>query len=402
MGYSTLPQRLLDSVDRVNSPRAQIHKVGGQWKDIAAQEMLRRIAGLSAALAELGVREGDRVAIFAPNCPEWHVADFAVLGLGAVVVPIYFRESPERIEYIVGHAEPKVIFVAGVDQTARLLGMRGRLSGVERVIVANAGTNTGAVPHDAPVDDHLLYDTLIARAGDGEVAAYRKRAADLHSDLLASIIYTSGTTGEPKGVMLSHANFVSNDLGAYEGFPYGPDDLALSFLPLAHVYERLTDYGFLFRGIPLAYLERPEDVSHALVEMRPTITAAVPRFFEKLYAVVIRHADDGPAPSPIRLGHPCRASGCSWRAYGRPVSASVKLQWQLADRLVYKKFRAGIGRRIRQFVSGGAPLALKACRILQHGWRADLSRIWADGDFSRRVLEQGRGKPGGHRRAADS
>ena len=142
--YPTLPERLIAAVDRSPDSRAQIHKVGDQWKDIPAREMLRRIAGLSRALAEMGVREGDRVAIFAPNCPEWHVADFAVTGLGAVVVPIYFRESPERIAYIVGHSEAKVVFVAGPEQIARLLAMRSELASVERIIVA--GGPAGAAP----------------------------------------------------------------------------------------------------------------------------------------------------------------------------------------------------------------------------------------------------------------
>src|SRR5579862_3506707 len=139
MEYPTLPQRLLESVDRHQCARAQIYKMGAQWQANSAQEMLRRVAGLSAALREIGVRAGDRVAVFAPNCPEWHIADFAVTGLGGVVVPIYFREAAERIEYIVAHSEAKVVFVAGEDQTARLAGLRAGLTGVERVICA-AGT----------------------------------------------------------------------------------------------------------------------------------------------------------------------------------------------------------------------------------------------------------------------
>jgi long-chain acyl-CoA synthetase len=111
-----LPQRLLAAVDRHPSPRAQMRRLNGRWESIAALEMLRRIAGLAAALADRGVAQGDRVAIFAPNCPEWHVADFAIAGLGAVAVPIYFRESVEHIEYIAGHARPKIIFVAGEEQ----------------------------------------------------------------------------------------------------------------------------------------------------------------------------------------------------------------------------------------------------------------------------------------------
>jgi long-chain acyl-CoA synthetase len=352
--YPTLTRRLLDAVDRFPDSRAQIHKVGQEWKDIAAREMLRRIAGLSRALAEMGVRQDDRVAIFAPNCPEWHIADFAVTGLGAVVVPIYFRESPERIAYILGHSEAKVVFVGGTDQIARLLALRSELHGVERIITAGD-------PSVAAPDDTLQYETLIAPADNAEVAAYRLGAAKLRSAQLASIIYTSGTTGEPKGVMLSHANFVSNEMASFQNLEYDPDDLAVSFLPLAHVYERLTDYCYLFRGIPIAYVERPEDVAQALVEVRPTFAAAVPRFFEKLYATVMERGARATGSKRLLFDWAVRTarSAIPWRAYGRPVSPLVKLQWELADRLVYKKFRAGVGGRIRIFISGGAPLAVE-------------------------------------------
>jgi long-chain acyl-CoA synthetase len=348
MEYPTLPQRLLEAVDRVACPRAQIHKVGGRWESISAPEMLLRIAGLSKALAELGVGEGDRVAVFAPNCPEWHVADFAALGLGAVVVPIYFRESSERIEYIVGHAEAKVIFVAGEEQISRLGEIRHHLKSVEHVIAVGAATG-----------DALRYETLVSAAGPAGVADYRRRAAALRADQLASIIYTSGTTGEPKGVMLSHANFVSNELASFEGLSYGPEDVALSFLPLSHVYERLTDYGFLFRGISLAYVPRMEDVVQALIEVQPTLAAAVPRFFEKLYAAILERGAQatGMRRRLFDWAVAVARRAVPWRAYGRPAPAVLRLQWRIVDRLVYNKFRAGVGGRVRLFISGGAPLA---------------------------------------------
>ncbi len=350
--YSTLPERLIAAVDRSPDSRAQIHKVGDQWKDIPAREMLRRIAGLSHALAEMGVREGDRVAIFAPNCPEWHVADFAVTGLGAVVVPIYFRESPERIAYIVGHSEAKIVFVAGPEQIARLMAIRSELATVERIIVAGALAGGGQ-------DDALRYETLIASADNAELATFRRGVAKLRSAQLASIIYTSGTTGEPKGVMLSHANFVSNEMASFQNLDYGSDDLALSFLPLSHVYERLTDYCYLFRNIPIAYVGRPDDVAQALREVRPTFAAAVPRFFEKLYATVMERGAQATGLRRHLFDWAVRTArrAIPWRAYGRPVSPFVKLQWELADRLVYKKFRDGVGGRMRLFISGGAPLA---------------------------------------------
>jgi long-chain acyl-CoA synthetase len=365
--YPTLPQRLLEALDRHPSPRAQMYRVraalaargkqqavGSRWESTAAPEMLRRIAGLSAALAEIDVDSGERVAIFAPNCPEWHIADFAVLGLGAVVVPIYFRESPERIEHIVGHSGAKAIFVAGEEQCSRLAQVRPRLPNIAHVVAAGDVAAVGTAAGDV-----LSYEKLIASAGQAQVAAYRSRVATLHSDQLASIIYTSGTTGEPKGVMLSHANFVSNEMGSFEGLTYGPEDAALSFLPLSHVYERVTDYGFLFRGIALAYVPRMEDVVQALVEVRPTLGAAVPRFFEKLYANIM---EAGAKATGLRRrlfdwSVDVARRAVPWKAYGRPVPASVKAQWWLADKLVYGKFRAGIGGRMRLFISGGGPLA---------------------------------------------
>jgi long-chain acyl-CoA synthetase len=353
-----------------------MYKAGQAWKSIPAQEMLRRIAVLSRALAELGVVEGDRVALFAPNCPEWHVADFAVTGLGAVVVPIYFRESPERIGYILRHCEARIVFLAGREQVMHLLAMRERLASVERIIISGAeGVMVGSEASEMGRETlgrleipkgFLRFEEIIAQERESDLAAYRRRVASLVSNRLASIIYTSGTTGEPKGVMLSHANFVSNEIGSFENFSYGPDDIALSFLPLAHVYERLIDYGYLFRGIPLAYVPRPEEVTGALAEVRPTIAAAVPRFFEKLYAAILER---GTQTTGVRrrvfdwsMGVARRAA--PWRAYGRRAALTVMLEWWMADGLVYRKFRAGIGGRMRMFISGGAPLARELAEFL--------------------------------------
>jgi len=373
--YPTLPRRLLEGIDRYASSRAQIHKVGQEWVAISAKEMLRRIAGLSRGLAKLGVAEGDRVALFAPNSPEWHIFDFAVLGLGGVVVPIYFRESPERIAYILSHSEAKVILVAGEEQAKRWQQIAERSPGVERAIVS--GTVASAVASGAAIKESAAtrtdgggsgrsgaggspsYETLIADAGDAEIEAYRRRAAELSPDSLASIIYTSGTTGEPKGVMLSHANFTSNSEASFERFELQPGILALSFLPLAHVYERLVDYGYLFNGISVAYVPRMEDVPQALLEVRPQVAAAVPRFFEKLYGNILER---GAKTTGIRRrlfewAIRVERKAVPWRAYGRPVPAGVRWQWHVANRLVYQKFRDGVGGRMTEFISGGAPLA---------------------------------------------
>ena len=364
--YPTLPQRLLESIDRYASPRAQIHKQEGQWLPISSAEMLRRIAGLSDKLAKLEIVQGDRVALFAPNCPEWHIADFAALGLGAVVVPIYFRESAERMAYILAHSEAKAIFVAGEEQARRWSEIARSIGSVHKVIYAGAAAGrTATPPADGGAADRsgssapLAYEALIAAAGDAEIEAYRRRVAALRSELLASIIYTSGTTGEPKGVMLSHANFTSNVQASFERFDVGAGSVALSFLPLAHVYEREVDYGYFFKGLSVAYVPRMEDVPQALLEVRPHICAAVPRFFEKLYGNILERGSKltGIQRRIFDWAIRVERKAAPWRAYGRPVSAAVRWQWWLADRLVYRKFREGVGGRIVEFISGGAPLA---------------------------------------------
>src|SRR5207248_6033459 len=226
------------------------------WQNISSDELLRRTAGLSQALFELGVKPGDRIGLFAGNRPEWHTADFAINGNGAVTVPVYFKESPERAAYILNHSEAKVVFVAGHEQLISLLAIHSELPQLEQIIVADAGDE---IPTDC-----LRYETMIALAGGAEVAAYRMRASQVLPGQLASIIYTSGTTGEPKGVMLTHANFCSNaeDVGC--DFALRPQsDFAISFLPLAHVYGRTLDYLYLFQGVPIAYVEAVENVAQA-------------------------------------------------------------------------------------------------------------------------------------------
>ena len=365
--YPTLPGRLLQAMDRYASSRTQMYRENGRWLPISAQELLRRIAGLSEGLAKLGISQGDRIAIFAPNCPEWHVADFAALGLGAIVVPIYFRESGERIAYILAHSEAKIIFIAGEDQAKRWREIAPSCRTVQMAIYAGGATpGKAAAPREARSGDHgsgsaeaRSYEALIADTGDAEVEAYRRRIAGLRSDSLASIIYTSGTTGEPKGVMLSHANFTSNSEASFERFDLAPGSIGLSFLPLAHVYERLVDYGYLFNGVTVAYVPRMEDVPQALLQVRPHICAAVPRFFEKLHDNIMER---GAQTTGLRRrifdwAMHVEQKAVPWRAYGRGVPLGVRLQWQLANRLVYKKFRDGVGGRLVEFISGGAPLA---------------------------------------------
>jgi long-chain acyl-CoA synthetase len=349
--YPALTRCFLDAVDQHANPAAQMFRGANGWESIAAKEMLRRVAGLAKALAELGIKPGDRVAIYAPNCPEWHVADFAALGLGAVTVPVYFNESSDRLTYILNDSGARIVVTAGEAQARKITECRDRLPELEQVICAGP-------PVDLH-DDVLRYETLIATTLDEDLVEYRRRAGEVAGAQLATIIYTSGTTGEPKGVMLNHANLTSNTMEGFVDYELTQTDTGLSFLPLAHVYERVIDYGYIFHGVSVAYVPQVEAVVQALVEVRPTITAAVPRFYEKMYANILEkgHHETGLKRVIFDWALRVATKAVPWRAYGKEVSAGVRLQWEIANWLVYSKIRAGLGGRIRIFSSGGAPLA---------------------------------------------
>jgi len=348
--YPTLVQSFLAAVENYPNPRAQMHKEGGRWSAVSSAEMLRRVAGLATSLGQSGVFHGDRVAIFSPNRPEWHIADLAVLGLGAVTVPIYFNESTDRLVYILTHSEAKAAIAVGPSQVERLLACRDRVPSLETIVVA---AYAGSLPREI-----RRYPDMIGRADAHDVGAYASHASRVSPSDLAAIIYTSGTTGQPKGVMLTHANFSSNALDALRVFDLRRTDVNLSFLPLSHVYERIMGYICLFRGLSIAYVERMEEASQAMLEVRPTFAAAVPRFFEKIYAGIMEGQG--------RLGRRRRQifdwglavarEAVGWRAYGRSLPFKRKLVWLGANLLVFRRIRRRLGGRIRFFNSGSAPL----------------------------------------------
>jgi long-chain acyl-CoA synthetase len=352
MSYRTLPARFLKAVDEHPSPRAQMVRGAERWEAISSQEFLRRVAGLADAFVELGVKSGDRVGVFAPNCPEWHTADFAINGSGGVTVPVYFNESPERITYILNHCGAQVLFVAGTAQLEKFMKVRDKLKDVQQVIVSGAGETLPT--------DFLRYETLIATSGAAEIAAYRTRVAKVAPEQLASLIYTSGTTGEPKGVMLTHMNFSSNVTDSCPELNLEPAmDLAVSFLPLAHVYGRMLDYVYIFSGCPVAYVEVVENVAQALLEVRPTILAAVPRFFEKIYARLMEQGSkqQGTKRKLFDWAMKVARESARWRCGEAKAGLGLQLQWAIADRLVYSKVRKGTGGHLRIVMSGGAPLS---------------------------------------------
>lgn len=244
------------------------------------------------------------------------------------------------------------MFAAGASQMHKLQAVRSSLPELEQVVLADCEAELPA--------DSLRYETLIAASGGADVAAYRLRASQVLPGQLASLIYTSGTTGEPKGVMLTHSNFCSNVTDSCADVDFdSKTDLAISFLPLAHVYGRMMDYSNLFHGVTIAYVEAVEQVAQALLEIHPTILAAVPRVFEKIYARVVEQGSVRTGIQGKIFDWAMKVAGHSafWRSGEGKASIGVKLEWRLADKLVYSKIRLGTGGRLRIVFSGGAPLA---------------------------------------------
>src|SRR5688500_4932191 len=255
------------SVDTHRKPDHLKHKVAGQWRDISSDEFRRAVEETSLGLRALGVEKGDRVALLSENRPEWAIADLATLAAAAVVVPIYATLTAPQSLYILNDSEAKVLFVSTPTQLQKVQELRAQAKCLRQLVCFDAA---------AAGPDVISLDDLRAR-GRGPLAAdpqaARRRAAEARPDDLATLVYTSGTTGEPKGVMLSHRNIVSNVESSKQIFmEFGPGDVALSFLPLSHIFERMAGYYMMLAsGSTIAYAESVEQVPANMAEVRPTV-----------------------------------------------------------------------------------------------------------------------------------
>ncbi|HEU4647411.1 MAG TPA: long-chain fatty acid--CoA ligase [Gemmatimonadales bacterium] len=329
--------------------RAKRH---GAWYDINAAALGDMVQDVSAALVECGMRAGDRVAILSENRPEWAVADYACLALGVADVPIYPTLPAKQIEYILRDSGAAVIFVSSQQQLAKVQEIRSQLPALRHVI---------AFDEDATGTDVMPWGEFAARgrAAKPKYPRWREEALAVPPSALATVIYTSGTTGDPKGVMLSHGNITSNVVASLSVLGISSRDSCLSFLPLSHIFERMVGhYTMLHRGVAINYATSHESVAAEMLEVRPTIMAAVPRLYEKIYQRTLETALHG-SPLKKRIFFWARRNAEAWVDYTlahRPAPVGLELRKRVADRLVFAKLHRRTGGRIRFFVSGGAPL----------------------------------------------
>ncbi len=330
------------------------YKRDGAWRSISAAEMLSRARWIALGLYSLGVRQGDRVALLSESRAEWVLADQGCIFAGAVPVPVYPTLTPPQVEYILKDCGARALLVS----------TRAKFAEVEMVVrECTAIENTVLFDPDGLSGGNILSLAELENRGRALETEQPKLAAELaHAsgpEDLATIIYTSGTTGEPKGVMLTHANMVSNLIDSSDHFKFGEKDSALSVLPLSHIFERQAMNMYLHHGMSVYFGESLEKIGDNLGEVHPTVFVGVPRIYEKILDRVSERAS---AKGKLN-GAVCNWAleiGKQWaqlKIRSRPIPIWLTLRHKLADAPVYAKWRNAMGGNIRIFVSGGASLA---------------------------------------------
>src|SRR5262245_47824941 len=315
-------------------PDRFLQKRNGAYHPLSTEEFGRRVRACAAALASAGIARGDRVAILSYNRVELAIADFACQLLGAADVPIYSTLPPDQCAYILQDSGAKAIFAENADQVAKVRGV------VPKIISFD------------PAEGAELFEDFLKKGGEPP-------AVKIEPDDVATIIYTSGTTGVPKGVMLTQRNLVSNMLGSAAAFNVTSADTILSFLPLSHVFERIFDYLFFAWGTSIAYAEHVDKVAENLLEIRPTIMAAVPRFYEKVYSKIKKSVSEQ-KPWKQGLFEWARAVGAAagdFHRRGARPPLGLRFRLALAKLLVLNKLQGRVGGGIRFLVSGGGALS---------------------------------------------
>jgi long-chain acyl-CoA synthetase len=355
---SNEPTTLVELYDRVATEHPKSNTLNFKrdrtWHSLSASEMLRRARHVALGLHALGVRKGDRVAIVSESCVEWVLADQGCIFAGAVTVPIYPTLTAEQARYIISDCGARAIFVATHHKLNEIAGALKECPTIETVILFESEAPPGR-------DDVLSFDQLQERGGalgDSDAALINKLAAACRPEDLATIIYTSGTTGEPKGVMLTHVNMVSNLIDSSNQLEFGEADCALSVLPLSHSFERQAMNMYLHHGMSV-YFGSIDTLGENLREVHPTVFVGVPRIYEKIIQRVEgRAAEKGDWNAAVVTWAIDVARARAHRKSNREgISPWLWLKHKLGDILVYEKLRKAMGGRIRILVSGGAALA---------------------------------------------
>ncbi len=351
------PVTLVDVFIRVarkhKRPDTLNYKGGDRWNSISSDEMLQRAKSIAAGLHAIGVSAGDRVAILSESRVEWTLTDAGSIFAGTIDVPIYPTLMPPQVRYILNDSGASVLFLANREKFDELKDALGECPQVKHVVFFEPDGITGAEGLTLAQLEEKGRELEQREPGHIDQSVLKTKPDDL-----ATIIYTSGTTGEPKGVMLTHSNLVSNLVDSSGHLSFGEHDIALSVLPLSHVFERQAMYMYLHQGMSVYFAESLQTIGPNLREVRPTVLVGVPRIFEKIYARIGERAAEAGKVSAALLAWSVSVA----RDYAKhvlahePVPVFLKLQHRIASKLVFSKWHWAFGGRMRLLVSGGAAL----------------------------------------------
>ncbi len=362
IGFENIPQTIphycFESFRRHNKRDALAYKVEGVWNYLNGEAVIERVKHIAMGLAALGVKAGDKVAIISENRPEWSFVDLAILSLRAVNVPIYTTQAIEQIRFIIENSGAKMLFVSGKKIWKHAEEAIRSVERLEKLIFFDAdGIPEGESRAISLAEVESGAD--VYKKIDADVV--ERSLAEIDSADLATIIYTSGTTGEPKGVMLTHENFVSNIIAISKGLPIRPTDRSLAVLPLSHIFERTVFYVLCSNGVSIHYCAAFDQIASHLQEVKPTIMTAVPRLFEQVYHKIVKKGKAAGGWKTRLFDWSLVVGQEYWEKKDKHerVPPILAAKHHAAGHLVYSKWRAAVGGSLRFFVSGGAPLSKK-------------------------------------------
>jgi long-chain acyl-CoA synthetase len=321
------------------------HKVGDEWVDVSYKQLAERVGHVALGLIDLGIQPGDKVSILSNTRPEWTYACFGILGAGATCVSIYQTNSPEECHYVLHHSESRAVFVEDAEQLEKIRHVEAELPNLELIIVMEPSGDIG---------DAVPFDDVCERGARRPVADYEERLAGVGDDDMCLYIYTSGTTGPPKGCLLTHGNYRRvTDMVETDGV-MSENEVIYLFLPLAHAFALLIQFVAFDIGSAIAYWEKdPQKIIPNLMEVKPTYFPSVPRIFEKIYTLANTVGDPAEIKRFVEAGFEVR----QLREAGRDVPAELQATFDEGEEKLYQNVRNLFGGRIRQAVTGAAPIS---------------------------------------------
>lgn len=332
--------------------------VNGKTTKYSTEEIIRLANKVSLGLLQMGVQPGDKIALLSyNNRPEWNIMDMGMMQIGAINVPVYPTISPNEYVYIFNDANIKYAFVGHGDLLEKVRKAQPEVSSLQAIFTFDEADAKDQ--KDANGEDVNFWETIWAESED--FAAVDKIKESIKPDDLATLIYTSGTTGHPKGVMLTHNNISTNVRDVLPFIPLQAGEVALSFLPLCHVFERTVTYAYMAKGVSIMYAKDLDSLSDTLREVRPHFFTTVPRLLEKVYEKMINTANQG---SFLKKKIFFWALGLTEQYdYDWEPSGINKLKWNIADSLVFSKVRKKLGGRLKGIVTGAAACPRKMAQV---------------------------------------